>query len=177
MSNNRNTSRQRGAALVVGLILLAIITLLAVVGMNISNAELASATSEQLRLRAFQSAETGVEYAMTDIIKRPSPIPAKCHAVLLSPVTDVAGSPLNSATGLPADKYATRISYVDETAINDGFSASKFKSYHFAIESHGTSSRNAISKNIQGTYTVNQGGDPSWGKLGTDCYIPVTAGF
>ena len=54
-------SRQRGAALVIGLILLVVITLLAVVGMNIANTELASATSEQLRLRAFNAAETGIE--------------------------------------------------------------------------------------------------------------------
>ena len=38
-----------------------VITLLAVVGMNIANTELASATSEQLRLRAFNAAETGLE--------------------------------------------------------------------------------------------------------------------
>jgi type IV pilus assembly protein PilX len=54
-------SKQRGAALVIGLILLVVITLLAVVGMNIANTELASATSEQLRLRAFNAAETGLE--------------------------------------------------------------------------------------------------------------------
>ena len=54
-------SRQRGAALIIGLILLVVITLLAVVGMNIANTELASATSEQLRLRAFNAAETGLE--------------------------------------------------------------------------------------------------------------------
>ena len=46
MKRTCSKSRERGAALVIGLILLGIITLLAVVGMNISNAELASATSE-----------------------------------------------------------------------------------------------------------------------------------
>ena len=57
-------NKQRGAALVIGLILLVVITLLAVVGMNIANTELASATSEQLRLRAFNAAETGLEATM-----------------------------------------------------------------------------------------------------------------
>ena len=57
----RMHTQQRGAALVIGLILLVVITLLAVVGMNIANTELASATSEQVRLRAFNAAETGIE--------------------------------------------------------------------------------------------------------------------
>ena len=58
----RNThSTQRGAALVMGLILLTVITLLAVVGMNIANTELAGATSDQLRMRAFNAAESGLE--------------------------------------------------------------------------------------------------------------------
>jgi Tfp pilus assembly protein PilX len=58
---NHLRNKQRGAALVVGLILLVVITLLAVVGMNIANTELAGATSEQLRMRAFNAAETGLE--------------------------------------------------------------------------------------------------------------------
>jgi len=115
MNNYRNTSRQRGAALVIGLILLTVITLLAVVGMNISNSELASATSEQLRLRAFQAAETGVEYAMN----RDEPnqndvfhVGTGCHAAKITPVTAISGSQVNPDSGLPTDHYTSRISYM-----------------------------------------------------------------
>ncbi len=70
-------SKQRGAALVIGLILLVVITLLAVVGMNIANTELASATSEQLRLRAFNAAETGLEARLQTLPSTPPPIPRR----------------------------------------------------------------------------------------------------
>ena len=83
-------SKQRGAALVIGLILLVVITLLAVVGMNIANVELASATSEQLRLRAFNAAETGLEARLqtlrTDATTDPTPIEARPEAVENSPL-------------------------------------------------------------------------------------------
>jgi len=124
MSKNRKNLRQRGAALVIGLILLAIITLLAVVGMNISNSELASASSEQVRLRASQAAETGIEYGMLEMFKPTAK--TTCGWAITPPVTPVAGSPMNSATGLPTDHYATRVSYVDEAKMIDGYSSSAF---------------------------------------------------
>ena len=179
MSNNRKNSRQRGAALVIGLILLAIITLLAVVGMNISNSELASATSEQVRLRAFQAAETGIEYAMKDDVTENDIFhtPAKCGSSKLSPVTVIDGSPINTATGLPTDTFANRISYVDENQVTEGYS-NGFSSFHYNIESHGNSSRNAIASNKQGTYLVNNtGAQGSWKPMGTACYVPITGTF
>jgi Tfp pilus assembly protein PilX len=176
MSKNRKNLRQRGAALVIGLILLAIITLLAVVGMNISNSELASASSEQVRLRASQASETGIEYGMLEMFKPTAK--TTCGWYTTPPVTPIAGSPINSATGLPTDHYATRVSYVDQSQIVDGYSSSAFASYHYLIESHGDSSRNAVSKQVQGAYLVNQSaGGQSWKPTGTDCYVPITSGF
>ncbi len=90
---NSQKSRQRGAALIIGLILLAIITLLAVVGMNISNSELASATSEQLRMRAFQAAETGLEHGTDADVRRARQDPA---AEVAAAAVGVEGSPLDS---------------------------------------------------------------------------------
>lgn len=182
MRTHRKNLRQRGAALVIGLILLAVITLLAVVGMNISNSELASATSEQLRLRSFQAAETGVEYAMVDEVRGYDVrhTDTSCHAFKITPVTPVNGSPINSATGLPTDQYTSKIQYMTDSAITDGYSGSKFTAYHYAIESIGTSSRNAIFKSIQGTYTVNQsgsGGGESFSDINNPCSVPVVGAF
>ncbi len=55
---------QRGAALVVGLILLVVITVLAVSGMNTATTELAIARNTQNYENAFQAAENGLEQAI-----------------------------------------------------------------------------------------------------------------
>ena len=56
--------RQTGAALVVSLLLLVIITVLAVSGMNTATTELALARNDQNYEYAFQAAETGLEIAI-----------------------------------------------------------------------------------------------------------------
>ena len=62
LMNNRN--RQQGAALIVGLLLLVVITILAVSGMNTATTELAMARNNQTYENAFQAAETGLENAL-----------------------------------------------------------------------------------------------------------------
>ena len=56
--------RQNGAALVVGLILMVVITVLAISGMNTATTELAMARNDQNYEFAFQTAETGLETAL-----------------------------------------------------------------------------------------------------------------
>lgn len=56
---------QQGAALVVGLILLVVITVLAISGMNTATTELAMARNDQNYENAFQAAETGLETALS----------------------------------------------------------------------------------------------------------------
>ena len=55
---------QRGAALVIGLVLLVVITVLAVSGVNTATTELAMARNDQNAENAFQAAETGLENAL-----------------------------------------------------------------------------------------------------------------
>lgn len=57
--------RQNGAALVVGLILLVVVTVLAISGMNTATTELAMARNDQNYENAFQAAETGLEQAIS----------------------------------------------------------------------------------------------------------------
>jgi type IV pilus assembly protein PilX len=59
-----HAKRQQGAALVVGLLLLVVITILAVSGMNTATTELAMARNDQTYERVFQSAEKGLETAL-----------------------------------------------------------------------------------------------------------------
>jgi len=64
MNRHIHTKRQDGAALVVGLILLVVITILAISGMNTATTELAMARNDQNYERAFQAAETGLAAAL-----------------------------------------------------------------------------------------------------------------
>ena len=60
----KSHKRQQGAALVVGLILLVVITVLAISGMNTATTELAMARNDQNYENAFQAAENGLEQAL-----------------------------------------------------------------------------------------------------------------
>ena len=64
MNTMKSHSKQQGAALVVGLILLVVITVLAISGMNTATTELAMARNDMNYENAFQAAETGLENAL-----------------------------------------------------------------------------------------------------------------
>lgn len=55
---------QAGAALIVSLVLLVVVTVLAISGMNTATTELAMARNDQSYENAFQAAETGLELAL-----------------------------------------------------------------------------------------------------------------
>lgn len=63
-SMHMHWNKQDGAALVVGLILLVVVTVLAIAGMNTATTELAIARNDQNYENAFQAAETGLEIAL-----------------------------------------------------------------------------------------------------------------
>jgi Tfp pilus assembly protein PilX len=147
----RTRNSQRGAALVIGLILLAIITLLAVVGMNMSNSELASATSEQLRLRAFQAAETGVERGLQNLAS----VGTGSMTPIVDPAVAVEGSATNPANGAAQDMYQTTRQYRDWSNFVPNMSATKFNAYHYTVISTGTSARNAVAVHTQGAFILN----------------------
>ena len=60
MNTRIHMKKQDGAALIVGLILLVVITVLAISGMNTATTELAMARNDQNYENAFQAAETGL---------------------------------------------------------------------------------------------------------------------
>ena len=73
--HSRNHKRQRGAALIVGLMMLVIVTLLAVTAVSTSSTELIMAGNEQFRERAFQAAEAGVETAYRKVRSGDADVP------------------------------------------------------------------------------------------------------
>lgn len=65
MKNQNLKIKQNGAALVVGLVLLVVVTVLAVSGMNTATTELAMARNDQNYENAFQAAEAGLDQALS----------------------------------------------------------------------------------------------------------------
>ena len=65
MQNPIIPKRQNGAALVVSLVLLVVVTVLAISGMNTATTELAMARNDQNYENAFQAAENGLETALS----------------------------------------------------------------------------------------------------------------
>ena len=64
MRIQKTLKKESGAALIVGLILLMVITVLAVSGMNTATTELAMARNDQTYENVFQAAERGLEAAL-----------------------------------------------------------------------------------------------------------------
>jgi len=163
-------NKQRGAALVVGLILLVIITLLAVVGMNIANTELASATSEQLRMRAFNASETGLEQRLqtlgVDATTSAAPVVADAVAV--------ENSPLNPSNN-PTDTYQVTTTYWGEGSMLSRYSAGTFAGFHYAVQSTGTAPRGAVAVHTVGAFIVNSVGDSNVAEQVDPSAAPVNA--
>jgi Tfp pilus assembly protein PilX len=126
--------RACGAALVIALVLLLILTLLASTGMRMSIAELWMAGNEQYRRKASDAASAGIEVAITAI------------SALRAPplVTGNSGS----------DAYEAAIRYTGNETSLPGSSAEKFAGEHFEIESVGTSARHARDVQTQGVMVI-----------------------
>ncbi len=140
--------KQNGAALVVGLILMVVITILAISGMNTATTELAMARNDQNYENAFQAAETGLETALAQ---------GRFNTLIN----------VNLAQNVNAnDSVTARIYFEDTTLVPDrGFSmgvGSGIAAYHFnavseatsARDSGGTTDRDASAVHTQAFYVV-----------------------
>jgi len=132
--------RQQGAALVIGLVLLLVLTLLAVSSMNSASLEFVMAGNEQYRANAFQAAEVGIEQTIQQGTFNP---------------VDPNGKAFAGANG--ADAWSSIVnlpvgSLPQGTPL--GFD-SGFTSYHFEILSTGTTNRGASALNTQGVALVS----------------------
>ena len=118
---------QSGAALVVGLLLLVVITVLAVSGMNTATTELAMARNDQNNEFAFQAAQTGISAALG----QPN---------FETEVNTVISAPINSH-----DSFQAIITFECATIVTDrAFSlgvGSGISAYHFNTFSQAESKR------------------------------------
>lgn len=121
-------NKQQGAALVVGLMLLVVITVLAISGMNTATTELALARNDQAYENAFQAAETGLETALSQ------------GQFQTAAATSFAQTPTTH------QNIATTIQFEDSTVVPDrAFSlgvGSGIAAYHFNATSQAEFRRN-----------------------------------
>lgn len=144
--NVRTNSRargQQGAALVIGLILLLVLTLLAVAGMSSASLEFIMAGNEQYRANAFQAAEAGIEQSIRTGTLNPgavaetrngTPNPASTDSWTSTITPQLAGAPLPALWGNSWNSFST---------------------YHFEIQSTGSSTRGAQAVNVQGVAVIS----------------------
>ena len=138
-----SNNRQRGAALVIGLLLLLVLTILGISGMNSASVEFIMAGNDQYRSNAFQAAEAGIEQSI---------IVGTFNPGAVSP--PVAGTVPNTT---PPDNFTSSIlsplGAAPQPAIW-GNSWNSFSTYHFEIQSTGTSSRNSRTTHQQGIAVI-----------------------
>jgi len=134
--------RQRGVALPVALILLTLLMLLAVAGMRSTGLGFIMAGNEQFKQKAFAVAESGIEQAT---------------ALGSFDPANVSSTMTGSMPGAATDTYAVTI----QTQLNGapqgaifGNSWNAFSTFHFEIQSTGSSVRNAATTHVQGVAVI-----------------------
>lgn len=139
-------NRQRGAALVVGLILLVVLTILAVSGVFTSTMELRMVRNTQSQERAFQAAEVAVEDA------------------LANPVLSTSAPFTQAATAVPngdGDQYSYQLQFVGQTPLGTGMTGfsigTAFQAYHFQVNAAGTGPDNSTAQHTQSFYVIGPG--------------------
>ena|SRR5688572_8854794 len=130
MNTVHRIHRQRGAALIVGLMLLVIVTVLAITAVGTANTELIMAGNEQFRQRALQASESGVETVMMRLRQDVEPVPGS-----FDQKTNIA---IPGSTG---DTFSTRADYMGESTISNN--GSVFTTFLYRVQSTGSSRQNA----------------------------------
>lgn len=128
---------QRGAVLVVALVILAVLTLLSLSGMNNTMLEETMAGNQQETNRAFQAAESG----LANVFRTPAAFS------LSTPVTSAA-----AIAGTATDRTTTTTFLAwTKPPVGSGYSSTSFRAAHFEAVSTGNSAAGA-------TRTVRGGG-------------------
>jgi type IV pilus assembly protein PilX len=147
----RPGERQRGAALIVGLLMLVVLTVLAVTGMSTAAMELAMAGNQQQSNRAFEAAASLLEAELrrSDVAPLAAPgalpaLPAHVARTFLDGdgqvvATASAGTDYLATTGLAGWQLGT----------GQGFDA-----HHFEAQAGGTAARGAATNQTQGYYLI-----------------------
>ncbi|MEJ0035614.1 MAG: PilX N-terminal domain-containing pilus assembly protein [Gammaproteobacteria bacterium] len=134
-----NHPSQRGAALVIALLLLVVLTLLATTSMRTAVAELWMAGSERFHRKAVEAASAGVEAAIARL---------RASAGGVGDETSIDGGSADAP-------YTATIRRAGTEASLPGSSTEKFVGEHFEIESTGSASRGALEEQVQGVLVIS----------------------
>lgn len=134
---------QRGAALIVGMIMLMVLTVLAISGMNTATTELALAQNTQYFENAFQAAESGIEEALS----RPDTNWNLTAAGVTLPKRNVTATSTVETTVV--FQTAGPVLEVDKPS-----SLGTFEALHFDASANAEATRGAESRHRQGFYNI-----------------------
>jgi type IV pilus assembly protein PilX len=146
--------RQKGAALIIAMVLLLVLTLLAVAGMNTASLEFAMAGNQQFRSRAFEAAETGLHTGFVQADVQTIPTWTENFAATLN-----AGNSYRAAVAPILNAAGTEILTHQLTGWSN-----KVTGTHFSVVSTGVSGRNSTATHVQEFYIV--GPAPAPGAVG-----------
>jgi type IV pilus assembly protein PilX len=134
-------SSQQGAALIVGLVLLLVLTVIGVSGMNTATMEITMANSVQVQQDAFQLAENAIDTALAT--EAYTTAGARNVALLGTPQYDrqAVTTFTDITTPVPGEVNTTGVA-VGGTMV----------AWHFVTQASGQGPRNATSAHIQGFY-------------------------
>lgn len=130
---------QRGASLVVGLVLLLVLTVVGVSGMNMATMEINMAANTQFQQDAFQMTEDGVDTVL-----------ATRNYTTDNPRT------LDWIGGTDYDRRAVTTYRLNTDVPDAAFSSDEVEAFHFDIRSVGRGPRNAQSEHVQSFYVVGR---------------------
>jgi type IV pilus assembly protein PilX len=129
--------RERGAALVVGLVLLLVLTILGVSGLSTAALEVAMAGNAQFQHDAFELAENAIDIVIAE----------RLYATEGSRTLAWRGTP-------DADREAVT-TFIGATPVYDrAFSVSAVEALHFEVAAQGRGPRNAETTLTQGFYVI-----------------------
>jgi hypothetical protein len=141
----RSRSRQTGATLIVGLVLLLVLTVLGVSGMRTATMEVTMAANTQFQQDAFQMAEDGIDVAI-----------ARRNFTTVTPaVIAWLNDPARDRQSVTTFRTTTP---VPDLAFSMGTSTGTVQAFHFDVVSVGRASRNATDTHTQSFYIVGPGG-------------------
>jgi type IV pilus assembly protein PilX len=131
---------QRGATLIVGLVLLLVLTVVGVSGMNTATMEINMAANTQFQQDAFQMTEDGID------------------TVIGTRDYTTDGARTLEFTGDPSYDRRAVTTYRMNTDVPDAaFSSDEVEAFHFDVNSIGRGPRNAQSQHTQSFYVVGRG--------------------
>lgn len=146
---------ESGAALIVGLVLLMVLTILAISVMRSATLGLTMAGNTQFRENAFQLAESGVAAVLHAADDGTLDLSTQPDCPATPPPWTASALPWSSPVSIAAlgGRYQTRICLDGTTVDLPGSSIGRFRQLHYRVEARGwTEQRNAEAIHARGFY-------------------------